>query len=62
MSDNTRLKVSPKAAVSIYGIGRFPVTLYQEQWKKLLAQGPAILAFIEANKDKLSVKAEMPES
>lgn len=63
MSDhNTRLKVSEKGAVSIYGIGRFPVTLYQEQWKKLLVQSAAILAFIEANKDKLKVKSEMPES
>jgi hypothetical protein len=35
-SSSVRLKVSEKAAVSIYGMGRFPVTLYKEQWLKLL--------------------------
>jgi hypothetical protein len=40
----------------VYGLGRFPVTLYQEQWKKLLEKSGAILEFIEANKDKLKTK------
>jgi len=50
-------KVSEKGALSIYGMGRFPVSLYREQWERLPAQKDAILAFIEANADKLSVKA-----
>jgi hypothetical protein len=50
-------KVSEKGALSIYGMGRYPVSLYREQWERLLAQKDAILAFIEANADRLSVKA-----
>jgi hypothetical protein len=50
------MKVSEKGAVSVYGLGRFPVTLYQEQWKKLLATADQIQAFIEENRDKLKVK------
>lgn len=50
------LKVSEKGAVSVYGLGRFPVTLYQEQWKKLLALSEDIKAFIEENQSKLKVK------
>jgi hypothetical protein len=51
------LKVSEKGALSIYGMGRFPVSLYREQWERLLAAKDEILAFIEANAEKLSVKA-----
>ncbi len=51
-------KVSEKGAVSVYGLGRFPVTLYQEQWNKLLDQADSIRAFIEQNKDRLKVKGE----
>ena len=51
-------KVSEKGAVSVYGLGRFPVTLYQEQWNKLLDQTDGIRAFIEQNKDRLKVKGE----
>jgi len=50
------LKVTEKGAVSAYGMGRFPVTLYGEQWKRLLDMKETILAFIEANADKLSTK------
>ena len=50
------LKVSAKGAVSIYGMGRFPLTLYSGQWLKLFGMVDDIKAFIEANKDKLSVK------
>ena len=39
------MKVSEKGAVSVYGLGRFPVTLYQEQWLKLLAMADEIRAF-----------------
>jgi hypothetical protein len=50
------LKVSEKGAVSVYGMGRFPVTLYQEQWLKLLGIADEIKAFIESNSDRLKTK------
>ena len=50
------MKVSQKGALSIYGLGRFPVTLYKEQWKKLLALKDDILAFIDANDSELKSK------
>jgi hypothetical protein len=50
------MKVSEKGAVSVYGLGRFPVTLYQEQWRKLLASADEIKAFIDENHSKLKVK------
>ena len=50
------LKVSEKGAVSVYGLGRFPVTLYKEQWAKLLAMADDIKAFITANDHKLKAK------
>jgi hypothetical protein len=50
------LKVSEKGALSVYGMGRFPVTLYKEQWLRLLAMAEDIKAFIEANDDKLKSK------
>ena len=43
------LKVSEKGALSVYGMGRFPVTLYREQWEKLLAMSDQIREFIQAN-------------
>jgi len=49
-------KVSEKGAVSVYGLGRFPVTLYQEQWAKLLSNVDELKAFIEANRSKLKTK------
>lgn len=52
------LKVSEKGAVSVYGLGRFPVTLYQEQWSKLLGIGDQIAEFIEANKGRLKAKEQ----
>ena len=55
-SGTLSLKVSEKGAVSVYGMGRFPVTLYREQWEKLLAQSPKILDFIHANAASLSTK------
>jgi ribosome-interacting GTPase 1 len=53
---STSMKVSEKGAVSVYGLGRFPVTLYQEQWQKLLGMADDIKTFIEENKDRLKVK------
>lgn len=50
------LKVSEKGAVSVYGMGRFPVTLYKEQWLKLLDMGDDIRRFIEENNAKLKTK------
>ncbi len=50
------MKVSEKGGLSVYGLGRFPVTLYQEQWTKLLAMADDIKAFIEENKATLKVK------
>lgn len=50
------MKVSEKGAVSIYGMGRFPVTLYKEQWLKLLAMSDDIRAFIAANERQLKSK------
>jgi hypothetical protein len=49
-------RVSEKGAVSVYGLGRFPVTLYQEQWAKLLDTTDELRAFIEQNKSRLKVK------
>jgi hypothetical protein len=51
-----RMKVSEKGAVSIYGMGRFPVTLYKEQWLKLLDMFDEIRAFIAANEAKLKAR------
>lgn len=50
------MKVSEKGALSIYGLGRFPVTLYRSQWEALLGKAEDIKAFIEANKDRLKSK------
>jgi hypothetical protein len=55
-SSPIRMKVSEKGAVSIYGMGRFPVTLYKEQWLKLLDMSADIRAFIVANEAQLKAK------
>ncbi len=47
------LKVSQKGGVSVYGLGRFPVTLYKEQWEKLLDMADDIRAFIQENEPQL---------
>jgi hypothetical protein len=52
----TTLKVSDKGGVSVYGLGRFPVTLYQEQWLKLLDMADDIRAFIRENAAQLKTK------
>ena len=49
-------KVSQKGAVSAYGLGRFPVTLYKEQWQRLLKEKEDLLQFIEDNDSELKVK------
>jgi hypothetical protein len=54
----TSLKVSEKGGVSVYGLGRFPVTLYKEQWAKVLEMADEIRAFIKENEGKLKTKGE----
>jgi hypothetical protein len=49
-------KVSDKGGVSVYGLGRFPVTLYYEQWVRLLDKGPDLRDFLEEHKSKLKLK------
>ena len=51
-----RMKVSEKGALSVYGMGRFPVTLYKEQWLRLLNISDDIRAFIAANDSQLKAK------
>ena len=50
------MKVSEKGALSVYGMGRFPVTLYKEQWLKLLGMSDDIRAFVAAHEDQLKTK------
>lgn len=50
------MKVSEKGGLSVYGMGRFPITLYKEQWLKLLDMSDAIRAFIKANDGALKTK------
>lgn len=49
-------KVSEKGAVSVYGLGRFPVTLYQEQWEKLFGRTEDLKRFIEEHRARLKKK------
>ena len=49
-------KVSQKGAVSVYGMGRFPVTLYKEQWNRLLDKKEELLEFIAENESSLKTK------
>lgn len=50
------LKVSEKGGLSVYGLGRFPVTLYKEQWERLLDMAEEIRGFMNANTDTLKTK------
>lgn len=50
------MKVSEKGGLSVYGMGRFPITLYKEQWLKLLDMSDDIRAFLSANDGKLKTK------
>ncbi|HUO59365.1 MAG TPA: hypothetical protein VMU24_01775 [Candidatus Acidoferrales bacterium] len=53
---NISFKVSDKGGVSVYGLGRFPVTLYYEQWIKLLDRAQDLRDFLEENKSRLKLK------
>ena len=52
------LKVSEKGGLSVYGLGRFPVTLYKEQWEKLLAMADEIRAFLRTHDAELKTKPQ----
>jgi hypothetical protein len=51
-------KVGEKGGVSVYGLGRFPVTLYYEQWMKLLETAEELKAFMESNKPRLKLRVQ----
>lgn len=53
---NLEFRVGEKGGVSVYGLGRFPVTLYYEQWLRLLGAADELKTFLEDNKDKLKLK------
>lgn len=53
------LKVSSKGGVSLYGVGRFPVSLYRSQWERVLGAADEIKAFIEANRADLAEKSDV---
>ena len=55
-SGSLEFRVGEKGGVSVYGLGRFPVTLYYEQWIRLLDASADLRAFLENNKDKLKLK------
>jgi len=57
-SGKLEFKVGEKGGVSVYGLGRFPVTLYYEQWLRLLAVAVELRAFLEENKSQLKLKSE----
>jgi hypothetical protein len=54
---NLEFKIGEKGGVSVYGLGRFPVTLYYEQWIRLLDTAEDLRAFLEENKSKLKLKS-----
>ena len=56
-SGSVSMKVSEKGGLSVYGLGRFPVTLYQEQWVKLLDMGDDIRTFIRDHQGELKKRA-----
>jgi hypothetical protein len=55
-SKGVSMKVSEKGGLSVYGLGRFPITLYKEQWTKLLDLSDEIRAFIKAHESDLKTK------
>jgi hypothetical protein len=57
-SKGVSLKVSEKGGVSVYGLGRFPVTLYKEQWTKLLDMAEDIRSFLHEHDAELKTKEE----
>jgi len=56
-SSELSMKVSEKGGLSVYGLGRYPVTLYKEQWLRLLFFSDDIRSFIQSNEEQLKTKA-----
>jgi hypothetical protein len=61
LSRGLSLKISEKGGLSVYGLGRFPVTLYKEQWLRLLDLADEIRAFIRSNEKQLKAKEQPAE-
>ncbi len=61
-SGDLEFKVGEKGGVSVYGLGRFPVTLYYEQWIRLLDRAEALRGFLEENKGKLKLRGSRQAS
>jgi hypothetical protein len=57
-SGSLEFRVGEKGGVSVYGLGRFPVTLYYEQWQRLLDASEKLKEFLEENKSKLKLKGQ----
>ena len=57
-SGSLEFKVGEKGGVSVYGLGRFPVTLYYEQWNRLLDSAERLREFLEENKSRLKLKEQ----
>ena len=57
-SGKLEFRVGDKGGVSVYGLGRFPVTLYYEQWMKLLDATEDLKAFMETNKSRLKLRSQ----
>jgi hypothetical protein len=57
-SRKLEFKIGEKGGVSVYGLGRFPVTLYYEQWIRLLDAGGDLRAFLEESKSRLKLRSE----
>ena len=57
-SGSLEFRVGEKGGVSVYGLGRFPVTLYYEQWVRLLDAAPQLREFLEENKSRLKLKGQ----
>jgi len=60
--DGLTFKVAAKGGVSLYGLGRYPVTLYYEQWLRLLSSAEQLRGFLEANKGELKLRSPRPEA
>jgi hypothetical protein len=58
MDEKLEFRIGQKGGVSVYGLHRFPVTLYYEQWIKLLGAQDELLEFLHANKSKLKLKSQ----
>jgi len=57
-SGKLEFKVGEKGGISVYGLGRFPVTLYYEQWIRLLDAAEDLKGFMESNKSRLKLRSQ----